>query len=88
MATTPPQSLAEKAYSQLVRFDRSRREPQTRTMPKLNRDRIRGWLEEHVPREVRFPLEHGEPEETYLLRRRLGRGLGAKGWLYPTAPTE
>jgi alkylation response protein AidB-like acyl-CoA dehydrogenase len=52
------------------------------------RAEARAWLEQHVPAAIRFPLEHGEPYETYLLRRRLGRELGAKGWLYPTAPRE
>lgn len=48
----------------------------------------RAWLEEHVPEDLRFPLEHGEPLETYLQRRQLGRELGERGWLYPTAPRE
>jgi 3-oxocholest-4-en-26-oyl-CoA dehydrogenase alpha subunit len=49
---------------------------------------VRDWLEAHVPRVLRLAIEHGEPSESYQLRRRLGRELGARGWLYPTAPTE
>jgi alkylation response protein AidB-like acyl-CoA dehydrogenase len=48
----------------------------------------RAWLEEHVPHELRLSIEHSESPEVYALRRELGRELGARGWLYPTAPVE
>jgi len=48
----------------------------------------RAWLEEHVPEVLRNASEHDEPHESYQLRRKLGRELGAKGWLYPMAPAE
>ncbi len=48
------------------------------------RSEVRDWLESHVPE-----LE-GDPDsdENYEKYRELGRQLGARGWLRPTAPTE
>lgn len=51
---------------------------------KAFRRQVREWLVVHVPR-----LEGShESEENYQLLRELGRKLGARGWLYPTAPVE
>jgi alkylation response protein AidB-like acyl-CoA dehydrogenase len=48
------------------------------------RQEVRGWLKEHVPQ------VHGDrdSEENYQKFRQLGRALGSRGWLRPTAPRE
>lgn len=48
------------------------------------RRHVREWLAEHIPQVTSRP----SPEERYQLLRRFGRELGARGWLYPTAPVE
>ncbi len=53
------------------------------------RGEVRGWLEEHVPPGIIHPADSGDLTfEQYQLRRDLGRKLGGKGWLWPTAPRE
>src|SRR5213594_2017647 len=53
------------------------------------RAEVRAWLEANVPPELaERPRDEAENYQQYLLRRKLGRKLGEKGWLYPTAPTE
>ncbi len=53
------------------------------------RQEVRGWLEENVPKEIFHPADPADLTwEQYQLRRDLGRKLGAKGWLWPTAPAE
>src|SRR5712691_7414191 len=46
------------------------------------RKEVRAWLDEHAPK------VHGDrdSDENYVKFRQLGRDLGAKGWLRPTAP--
>ncbi len=48
------------------------------------RAEVRAWLEEHVPRIEGDP----DSDENYPKYRELGRKLGEKGWLTPTAPVE
>ncbi len=49
---------------------------------------VRGWLANHVPK----LKDHADPAaltaDEYALQRKLGRELGAKGWLYPAMPSE
>src|SRR6266851_3139612 len=48
------------------------------------RAEVREWMEQHVPR-----VEGDrDSDENYAKFRQLGRDLGAKGWLRPTAPAE
>ncbi|MEZ4502763.1 MAG: acyl-CoA dehydrogenase family protein [Dehalococcoidia bacterium] len=48
------------------------------------RTEVRAWLEAHVPRIEGNP----DSDENYPKYRQLGRELGEKGWLWPTAPVE
>ena len=53
------------------------------------RREVREWLEENVPQDIFHPADPADLTwEQYQLRRDLGRKLGAKGWLWPTAPAE
>ena len=53
------------------------------------RKEVREFLEANVPPELReTQAEDGQPYEKYLMCRELGRKLGVRGWLYPTAPKE
>jgi len=53
------------------------------------RQQVRSWLKENIPQGIEHPADPVDlTEEQYQLRRDLGRKLGAKGWLWPTAPTE
>lgn len=52
------------------------------------RAEVRDWIEQNVPNDLRFAIEHGESPEQYQARRALGRKMGAKGWLYPMAPAQ
>lgn len=53
------------------------------------RQQVRAWLKENVPKGIEHPADAIDlTEEQYQLRRDLGRKLGARGWLWPTAPTE
>jgi alkylation response protein AidB-like acyl-CoA dehydrogenase len=50
---------------------------------------VREWLDENLPKElvsVRDPVKMSY--EQWQLRRKLGRRLGERGWLYPGAPRE
>ena len=48
------------------------------------RAEVRAWLEDHVPQ-----IEGDQDsDENYAKYRQLGRDLGARGWLRPTAPLE
>jgi len=47
------------------------------------RREVREWLTTHAPR----IKGNRDSEENYQLLREFGRQLGARGWLYPTAPT-
>ena len=48
------------------------------------RAEVRAWLDERVPRVEGDP----DSDENYARYRQLGRELGARGWLRPTAPRE
>jgi alkylation response protein AidB-like acyl-CoA dehydrogenase len=53
------------------------------------RAEVRDWLEQNVPPEmVNFADIHRVPLAQYHQQRELGRKLGARGWLFPTAPAE
>ena len=53
------------------------------------RKEVRTWLEENVPDSIVQPADSiSISYEEYQTRRDLGRKLGVKGWLWPTAPTE
>lgn len=53
------------------------------------RREVSAWLKEHVPTGVEHPADPADLTwEQYQLRRELGRKLGDKGWLWPTAPAE
>src|SRR3989442_6237266 len=53
------------------------------------RREVRAWLEANVsPDAQRTPTSAADNYRRYLELRALGRKLGAKGWLYPTAPAK
>ncbi|MCI0437980.1 MAG: acyl-CoA dehydrogenase family protein [Chloroflexi bacterium] len=53
------------------------------------RREVRAWLDEHVPKNLPFHADSKDTTyEEYLEYRALGRKLGDKGWLWPTAPVE
>ena len=53
------------------------------------RDEVRTWLQENVPTDLVEPADPADLSyEQYQKRRDLGRKLGAKGWLWPTASIE
>ncbi len=53
------------------------------------RREVNAWLKDNVPDGVGNPADPADLTwDQYQLRRDLGRKLGAKGWLWPTAPVE
>jgi len=53
------------------------------------RTEVRAWLATNIPEGLEQPVDPGDLSlEQYQKLRELGRRLGAKGWLYPTYPTE
>ena len=53
------------------------------------RQEVREWLQGNVPQNIGHPVDSADlTYEQYQLRRDLGRKLGEKGWLWPTAPQE
>lgn len=53
------------------------------------RQEVNTWLQAHVPKDMGFPVDAKDlTYEEYQKRRTLGRSLGQKGWLWPTAPTK
>lgn len=53
------------------------------------RSEVREWLAEALPDGLEFPADSNDLSYNgYLKLRDLGRSLGEKGWLWPTAPTE
>ena len=53
------------------------------------RREVNTWLTEHVPGGMEHPADPADLTwDQYQLRRELGRKLGDKGWLWPTAPKE
>ncbi len=50
---------------------------------------VRDWLKENVPSGIVHPPDPIDlTYEQYQMRRDLGRKLGEKGWLWPTAPVQ
>ena len=53
------------------------------------RREVSAWLKQHVPDGMEHPADPADLTwDQYQLRRELGRKLGDKGWLWPTAPKE
>lgn len=53
------------------------------------RREVRAWLKENVPAGIVHPPDPIDlTYEQYQMRRDLGRKLGERGWLWPTAPVE
>ena len=52
------------------------------------RAEAREWVERNVPNVPDHPDPANLTRAEYDLQREFGRKLGAKGWLYPTMPTE
>lgn len=53
------------------------------------REEVRAWMNENVPDDLERPPDSANISyEGYQRYRDLGRKLGDKGWLWPTAPTE
>jgi len=53
------------------------------------REEVRAWFEANVPHDLnRKPADSENSYSLYQARRELGRRLGEKGWLFPTAPRE
>jgi len=53
------------------------------------RTEVQAWLESNVPEGIEHPADSSDlTEEQYLKRRELGRKLGSKGWLWPSAPEK
>ncbi len=60
----------------------------TEEQQRFRRD-VRAWLEANVPASIqRAPVSAEDNYQRYLELRALGRKLGAKGWLYATAPAK
>ncbi len=52
------------------------------------RQTVKIWLEANAPQLFDHPDPANLTEDEYLLQRKFGRDLGARGWLYPTMPAE
>ena len=53
------------------------------------RGEVQEWFRQNMPSGITHPADPVElTNEQYQKRRDLGRKLGAKGWLWPTAPVE
>ena len=53
------------------------------------RQEVKNWLVENVPKDLANPADSKNTSyEEYQKYRELGRRLGEKGWLWPTAPVE
>ena len=53
------------------------------------REEVRTWLGDIVPPDLPQPADAADTTyEDYLVYRELGRRLGERGWLWPTAPSE
>jgi alkylation response protein AidB-like acyl-CoA dehydrogenase len=64
-------------------------EPQYTPEQQAFRDEVRTWLGNHLPSDLAEPADSGDLSyEQYMKRRDLGRSLGEKGWLWPTAPQQ
>ena len=64
-------------------------EPRYTTEQQEFRSEVKDWLAEALPDGLEFPADSNDLSYNgYLKLRQLGRSLGEKGWLWPTAPTE
>ena len=64
-------------------------EPRYTAEQQTFREEVRGWLTENVPPDLAQPADAADTTyDEYLEYRVLGRRLGGKGWLWPTAPAE
>jgi alkylation response protein AidB-like acyl-CoA dehydrogenase len=52
------------------------------------RVQVRAWIEDNVPPGLSGHVDGEAAHQQYLGRRALGRLLGERGWLYPSAPRE
>ena len=53
------------------------------------RQEVREWLKDNMPPDIVNPADPIDlTEEQYQKRRDLGRSLGSKGWLWPTADPQ
>ena len=53
------------------------------------RQEVRAWLEENIPEYMKDPIDGRDfTEEQYWFWREKHKELAAKGWLFPTFPTE
>ncbi|MDP6801393.1 MAG: acyl-CoA dehydrogenase family protein [SAR202 cluster bacterium] len=64
-------------------------EPRYTAEQQTFREEVRSWLTENVPPDLAQPADAADTTyDEYLQYRVLGRRLGGKGWLWPTAPAE
>ena len=64
-------------------------EPRYTAEQQAFRQEVSGWLDGNLPDGLEFPADSDDLSYGgYLKLREVGRALGAKGWLWPTAPTE
>ena len=64
-------------------------EPRYTTEQQEFRSEVKGWLADVLPDGLEFPADSNDLSYNgYLKLRELGRSLGEKGWLWPTAPPE
>ena len=64
-------------------------EPQYTEEQERFRQEFRQWLEENMPADMEQPADPADLTlEQYQKQRQLGRALGEKGWLWPSAPQE
>ena len=64
-------------------------EPRYTAEQEAFRTEVQTWLVENIPGGIEHPADSSDlTYEQYQLRRELGRRLGQKGWLWPTAPQE
>ena len=64
-------------------------EPQYTPEQEAFRKDVAAWLEENLPADLAEPADPADLSyEQYQKRRELGRKLGARGWLWPTAPPD
>ena len=64
-------------------------EPRYTAEQEAFRTEVQEWLRDNIPAGIEHPADSSDlTYEQYQLRRDLGRRLGEKGWLWPTAPEE
>ena len=64
-------------------------EPQYSLEQQTFRKEVKEWLRENVPKDLGQAADSADTTYAdYLAYRELGHRLGAKGWLWPTAPEE